>query len=149
MELLKKLLKNQNMNNKQKHLEFIQGIISRMANNLFLVRGWSLTLITGILTLAVTQNVYLLWTLALFTILAFWFLDSYFLSQERLYRKLYDLVRVKAEDQIDFSMDTSTVDQKGCSLLDCAFSATVGLFYIVALIIGYIIFNNLLRKRCM
>jgi len=129
--------------NKQKHLDLIQGVISRMANSLFLIRGWSLTLITGILTLAVTQDIKSLWPLALFSIVVFWLLDSYFLSQERLYRKLYDSVRKKLESQIDFSMDTSSVDPKNCSILDCAFSLTIGLFYVGALVISYIIFKDL------
>ncbi len=31
------------MENKRKHLEFIQAIISRMASNLFFLRGWTIT----------------------------------------------------------------------------------------------------------
>ncbi len=38
----------------------------------------------------------------------FWGLDGYFLWQERLFRALYDHVRVLAEDQVDFSMDVSS-----------------------------------------
>ncbi len=35
------------MENKRKHLEFIQAIISRMAGNLFFLRGWTITLIAA------------------------------------------------------------------------------------------------------
>ena len=37
---------------KIKHLEFIQSIISRMANNSFIIKGWSITVLTAIFLLA-------------------------------------------------------------------------------------------------
>ena len=36
----------------QKHLELIQGVITRLAQNSFLLKGWSVTLVAAILTLA-------------------------------------------------------------------------------------------------
>jgi hypothetical protein len=45
--------------------------------------------------------------LAYFLLLIFWILDGYFLSQERLFRDLYDDVRQRSEDEIDFSMRTN------------------------------------------
>lgn len=44
--------------------------------------------------------------MAYFPTAAFWFLDGYFLWQERLYRAVYDEVRLRPSDNIDFSMDT-------------------------------------------
>ena len=38
-------------------------------------------------------------------VLLFWGLDGYFLWQERLFRALYDHVRLLKEADIDFSMD--------------------------------------------
>ncbi|HOF99438.1 MAG TPA: hypothetical protein PLD44_08685, partial [Paludibacteraceae bacterium] len=78
------------MENKQKHLEFIQGTINRMAGNLFFLRGWTITLITGLFALSTkeTNQDYIL--IAYFLILIFWILDGYFLSQERLFRDLYN-----------------------------------------------------------
>jgi hypothetical protein len=35
----------------------------------------------------------------------FWILDGYFLSQERLYRDLYNHVRKLKDEEVDFSMD--------------------------------------------
>ena len=37
---------------KLKHLEFIQGIITRMANNSFMLKGWAVTLVAGIFALS-------------------------------------------------------------------------------------------------
>jgi hypothetical protein len=38
--------------NKRKHLEFIQAIVTRMAGNLFFLKGWAITLIAGLFALA-------------------------------------------------------------------------------------------------
>jgi hypothetical protein len=95
------------MENKQKHLEFVQGAVNRMASNLFLLKGWTITLIAALFALAAkdTKNIYFL--IAFFPALMFWALDAYFLSQERRFRALYDHVRALDESQIDFSMDTA------------------------------------------
>ena len=40
------------VSNKLKHLEFIQAAINRMAGNLFMLKGWSVTLIAALFALA-------------------------------------------------------------------------------------------------
>lgn len=93
------------MENKQKHLEFIQGVINRMAGNLFFLRGWTITLIAALFALfskgSNTDYIFIVY----FPVIVFWILDGYFLSQERLFRALYDHVRKLDEKEIDFSMD--------------------------------------------
>lgn len=94
------------MDKKLKHLEFIQQAINRMASNLFLLKGWTVTLIAAMFALAATESRDFYFLLAYFPTLLFWVLDGYFLSQERRFRSLYDHVRNLGEDSIDFSMDT-------------------------------------------
>lgn len=91
---------------KQKHLEFVQTAINRMAGNLFLLKGWSITLIAALFALAAkdANKSYIL--IAYFPLFIFWTLDGYFLSQERKFRALYDYVRALNDSAIDFSMDT-------------------------------------------
>jgi len=79
--------------NKLKHLEFVQNVISRMAANSFLLKGWSVTLVAAIFALATKDGNPSLLPVAYLPAFVFWFLDAYFLRQERLYRKLYDEVR--------------------------------------------------------
>jgi hypothetical protein len=43
------------MDEKLKHLEFIQAAINRMANNAFLLKGWSVTLTGALLALTFKQ----------------------------------------------------------------------------------------------
>jgi hypothetical protein len=92
--------------NKHKHLEFVQAAINRMAGNLFLLKGWSITLIAALFALAAKDSNKAYVLIAYFPLFIFWSLDGYFLSQERKFRALYDYVRKLSEAEIDFSMDT-------------------------------------------
>lgn len=91
---------------KHKHLDFVQAAINRMASNLFLLKGWSITLIAALFALAAKDSNKFYVLIAYFPLFIFWSLDGYFLSQERKFRALYDYVRKLDEKQIDFSMDT-------------------------------------------
>lgn len=95
------------MSNKINHLNMIQEVINRMSKNSFSLKGWAVTLVSGIFALSAkdTNTVYFL--IAYIPIFIFWILDSYYLLQEKLFRLLYDDVRKLNENQIDFNMDTS------------------------------------------
>jgi len=95
------------MEKKLKHLEFLQGAINRMAGNLFLLKGWTITLIAALFALSAKDSNKAYVLIAYFPVIVFWILDAYFLSQERRFRALYDHVRQLDEAKIDFSMDTS------------------------------------------
>lgn len=95
-----------------KHLEMIQAIITRMAQNSFALKGWSVTIVAGILALGVAAgNTRIIW-LAVLPALAFWALDGYYLRQERLFRKLYD--RVRRLPPRDVSTDPFTMNTEPC-----------------------------------
>src|SRR5438034_7662532 len=92
---------------KLKHLDMVQGVINRMAVNSFLLKGWCVTLVSALLALSASDSDKRFALLAYYPSLMFWILDGYHLRQERLFRKLYDNVRLKTDSSIDFSMDTS------------------------------------------
>ena len=117
------------MEKKLKHLEMLQAIISRMARNSFLLKGWNVVLVSAIFALASTESKASLVFLAYLPAAVFWLLDGYFLHQERLFRKLYDKVRVMDEDDIDFSMNTAPVKDGVASWLRVTFSRTLLLFH--------------------
>lgn len=119
------------MEAKIQHLQMIQGIINRMAGNSFLLKGWAVTLVAGIFALSSNDTDKLYFLIAYIPILVFWGLDAYYLRQERLYRGLYDLVRDKNEQEIDFSMNTSIseIQTEKTSYFDCFFSVTELWFY--------------------
>jgi len=83
---------------KMKHLEFIQNVITRMNKNSFLIKGWAITIVSAILAIyASTKNCYFVLS-AIFPTVIFWFLDTYYLTQERKFRGLYNDVAGVSED---------------------------------------------------
>ena len=73
-----------------KHLEFVQNVITRMNTNSFQIKAWAVTLVSALLALfASTKNDYFVLA-AIFPAVVLWFLDAYYLMQERKFRGLYD-----------------------------------------------------------
>src|SRR6266849_541276 len=115
--------------NKLKHLEFIQSVINRMSGNCFLLKGWSVTLVAALFALAAKDANKNYVIVAYFPVVIFWVIDAYFLSQERLFRGLYDDIRKKKEDEIDFSMNAEQYYCRRNSWASSFFSKTLLLFY--------------------
>lgn len=110
---------------KVKHLEFIQNIINRMANNSFILKGWSVTLVAGIIGFSLTSSFTDLIYLALLPVIMFWGLDAYYLRQERLYRKLYEYV-IKSPKKLEpFSLDIDFLKNEVDSWFFTIFSKTL------------------------
>ena len=115
---------------KIKHLEFIQGVINRLASDSFRLKGWSVVLVSALFVLSAREGRPELVSTAFVPVLVFWGLDGYFLWQERLFRTLYDHVRVLAEDKIDLSMDVRAVRTgRAPTWLRATFSRTLLSFY--------------------
>jgi len=130
-----------------KEVEIIQDIIKRMAHNSFLIKGWTITLVVGILLL---KGKWYQILFAFFPLIVFWFLDAYFLWQERMYKKLYDWV-IKNRlitDEYLFNMDAYRFKNKVQSKVRIMFSLTLSWFYgtIAVLIAIYFIFLFLAQK---
>ena len=122
------------MESKLKHLEMIQGVINRMASNSFRLKEWSVVLISAILFLAAREDSGEAALIGLAPALVFWGLDAYFLRQERLYRALYDDVRMLEPTEIDFSMKTDIFKGKKLMWLSSLFSRTLLAFYTVVVV---------------
>jgi len=99
-----------------------------MATNSFLLKGWAITIVGALLALSLKEIDARYVLVSLVAQIFFWFLDSYYLSRERLFVKLHDHVRKVDERNIDFSMDTSRFRRRA-SVLICAVSSTMLLFY--------------------
>lgn len=132
-------------NNEEKirHLEMIQSVISRMASNSFLLKGWTVTLVVGLLAFANLKDMESKFAIIAFIpVLFFWLLDGFFLYQERLYRKLYAHVTTVENDDIDFSLNPSAF--KGEIKWSCVvFSKTIVLFYFpIILVVGLVLFSS-------
>ena len=118
------------MDKKFRHLQFIQGVINRLASNSFQMKGWSVVLVAAILVLLAREDRLDAAPIALGPILIFWGLDGYFLWQERLFRTLYNHVRMLEDDKIDFSMNVrSFTNGPSRTWLGATFSRTLLFFY--------------------
>lgn len=126
------------MEAKLKHLEFIQNAINRMAQNSFLLKGWSITLVGGLLALSFKEMSHLYIAISVVVLLFFWVLDSYYLRQERLFIKLYNHVRDMRGKVTDFSMDIRPF-RKEVGWFGCWLSTTMNLFYGGLLAVGLIV----------
>jgi len=91
---------------REAHLAMVQGVINRLAQNSFLLKGWSVLLISALLAVAASSSEDWILPVAFLPAVAFWGLDGYYLRQERLFRRLYDHARQADDDDVDYGMDT-------------------------------------------
>lgn len=131
------------MEKKLKHLEFIQNIITRMNLNSFLIKGWTITLVSALFALAANDTNMDYVIVSYIAIPVFWFLDGFYISQERQYRDLYKSVALKKEDKIDFNLDASEFDRGrntwACGIVSKTLMPFYGVLILVTLIVMYLI----------
>jgi hypothetical protein len=76
-------------------LEQIQNVIDRQASNSFKIKGWAVTLIVVVLLFR-SRDIHL--AVAFIPLVGFWYLDSYYLRQEKKFRAI-----VRVYPQNDFA----------------------------------------------
>lgn len=129
---------------KLKHLELIQNVINRLANNSFFLKGWTVIFVAAVLGFATKDSKPMYVWLAAIPTLSFWALDGFYLNQERLFRRLYDTVRETDEDEIDFSMNIVPFKKSG-DWFKAVFSKTLLPFYLtILLVIGIVLLWQLI-----
>lgn len=123
------------MEKKIKHLEFLQNIIARMNSNSFYIKGWAITLVTGILTFqndSHSENQYLM---PILIVVLFWILDAFYLSKERQFISKYNEVRGTSENKIDFDLNPRGVKVGRSTWVRSALSVTLILYYVFLIVI--------------
>lgn len=129
------------MNETIKHLELIETVINRMSQASFIIKGWTITLAVALL--AVAANTMNSWCgpLALASTCVFWGLDAYYLRQERLYRCLYEKVRLNrgSAEIPSFSMDTTPCENEAGSWHNTLWRPTVRWFYGILVVIVIVV----------
>ena len=121
-----------------KHLEMVQGVINRLGHNSFLIKGWSMTILAAAILFIARSSIYSEFLILVFVvpIINFWILDGYFLWQERLFRGIYNDVRIK--NSTNFEMDIKVQLKKpNNKWVNSIFSKTLNIFYITEL--GFIV----------
>ena len=111
-----------------RYLEAIQRVIDRLSNTSFILKGWAVSLVAGLMALAAsgTNHGYVL--VAYIPTVVFWLLDAYFLMMERQYRKLF-------EENMNLSQEVScfTLKRKKATFpmfTEAALSITMLLTYV-------------------
>jgi len=130
-----------NLEAKTRHLEMIQAVITRMASNSFMLKGWAVTLVAGVFVLASKDSNPLYFLIAYIPIILFWFLDSYFLQLERKFRVLYKHVGNLDNPDLTFNIKApdSCADEK-TMYLQSLISGTEAWFYIpTALLVAAVV----------
>jgi hypothetical protein len=127
-----------------KHLEFIQGIISRLSANSFLIKGWAITVAGAFYAYTASHFNWRVASVSLLPTFAFWYLDSYFLRQERLFRCLYNDVRRAEHTTEPFSMSV-TPYVKANPIWKAAGSRTLWPLYGLILVVGVVLLVGSLK----
>lgn len=73
----------------RKHLDFIQAVVSRLAGNQFLFKGWSLTVAVAVYGYAAAHQKVSVAIVGIAVACGFAGLDMFFLRQERLFRHVW------------------------------------------------------------
>ncbi len=118
-----------------KEVDLIQGIISRMANNSFILKGWVITIVVAILAInkdtIITDDIKYISIVLLLPLITFWYLDAFFLHKERCYRELYKWVinhRLKCDDYL-YDLNYARFEDKVEKIRKIMFSKTLIYFY--------------------
>ncbi|HAN7108478.1 TPA: hypothetical protein IF315_001204, partial [Escherichia coli] len=127
-------------------LASLQAIIARMASNSQLMKTWAITIVTGFIAIKSTFGGlgYLSYLVPILICISFSFLDSYYLSQEKIFRDVYNkLAAIPVGNEmmyLDFKGEIyKTSQEENNSLMICFKSPSISLFYIPMAIISTVI----------
>ena len=130
-----------------KEIDLIQACITRMAQNSFMIKGWFVSIYAVILALLPEKvNIFLLCIALVAVNMIFWYLDGFFLSTEKIYRKIYDWVleaRTKNNRELMYQLNPGEFSGKieeVESVWKVMWSKTLRWFYLIPLVIVISVF---------
>ena len=143
----------------EKEIDLIQNCITRMSQNSFSIKGWTIALtLAAIALLPEKVNKIFLCLIILIITAVFWYLDGFFLKTETLYRWKYNWViknRLKSEDYFcDLNPhnekmrlpDKNESSAKEPSILSMMFSKTLCPFYCPIIILALSVMLVMLNR---
>ncbi len=131
---------------KEKHLEFIQGVINRHNSNSFMIKGWTISIATAVGALAGALKDPIIAIIAVGPIAMFWILDSVYLANERCFISLYSEVANPTghRNLTGYTMDFKQFrDIKRNNWYHVLFSRTIIWFYIVLISLSALLSSSL------
>jgi len=146
-------MRNKMNEEKRQHLEFIQNVITRMNTNSFQIKGMAITIVSALLAIYAANTEVIFIFLGILPTLFFWFLDSYYLQQERKFRGVYNdvtglknIIEVKLYE-MPIQKYTKKID-KQYSFCYVFFSETIILLYFSIIIILVLLGLAIVYKDC-
>ena len=97
---------------KMQHLEFVQNVITRMNTNSFQIKQFAIAITTTVLGLYVIKSIAEIILVPIITNLILWFLDTFYLLQERKFRGLYDDIVNNKVTLYKMSVDDYTFEKR-------------------------------------
>lgn len=122
-------------NDKIAHLKMIQGIVSRVETNSFTLKALTMGLSTALLAFigTIERPTWIYSAAGCLPIIVFWIMDANYLRLGRMFRQLYDAVRL-GEVSEPFTMNYSQYATRVQSTPRIAVSWSVFWFYLVILL---------------
>ena len=114
-----------------KEIDLIQDCIKRMANNSFLLKGWTVSLVVIVLAIGKDHEFKKVFPILMLLIACFWYLDAFFLRTEKMYRKMYEWViknRKNTEEYL-YHLDPHRFSNDVAGEIKIMFSKTLCVFY--------------------
>lgn len=139
------------------YLGLLQSVINRMASNSTACKTWCITIVAAaIVIIAEKEKPNFIW-IGLFPIFLFFFLDSYYLAQERCFRNLYNGFISKLHAETATMNDLYVMKglhgacETFCSISTCAISISIwpfyGLIVIMLVIVRFIIIGEFIKPE--
>lgn len=138
-----------------KEIEIIQNRIEKVEKTSFVIKGWVITMVAAVVALLPEKvNETILGIIVLVSVIAFWYLDAFFLKVDKGYRWKYNWVINNRLDSNDYCLDLDPYnkdtllnpDKSRSNKLPCVlrlmFTKTLIVFYLpyIALSIAYIVY---------
>lgn len=133
---------------KLKHLEFLQAVIARQSTASFALKGWSITVVGALFAFALDRTDYRIALIGIVASMGFWFLDSFYLRQERLFRCLYAVVADNTTMPM-LSMNTNIFKKQGVHKTTwkrVILSVTLVALYLPMFLLGWILVGYLVSQ---
>ncbi|MBS6929129.1 MAG: hypothetical protein KH152_11705, partial [Finegoldia magna] len=115
--------------------------IKPVKQNSFAIKGWTITVLVGLFVFLQKDNFRNNMIIYLIPIIFFWVLDSYYLWQERLFRKLYNDIIVNVTEESDLSMNIIQYKAK-VKFYSSLFSVSEIMIYLPLLLITLLLLCN-------
>lgn len=96
---------------RRKHLDYIQAVVTRQSAASSSAKGWLLPIVTATFGFAFTQNSWPLAALGLVAVVLFAYLDANYLRSEKRFRRLYNSVAQSRKMLPHFTLDPADADE--------------------------------------